>query len=139
MKGIEMGGYYLEEGLKRYLEMKLEPSDIELLIMLNLIETKSKGAGVFELENLNVEDEQGPEKLTLYFEKGHYLLMLLDYDDDGYIEVRTPYNAFAPNTAMQHILGEPYGATTIIHDFEIVKKCFMEFNRVGNVTRAILY
>lgn len=117
--------------------MKQEPSDLDILVLLEMV--KSKGEGVFSLENKLAKGDVEPSELTLYFEKGNYLLMLLDYDEEGYIDVRTPYNPAAPHDVMQYILGEQYGATTIVQDFEIVKKCFIEFNQRGDVTRDILY
>lgn len=74
----------------------------------------------------------------MYFEDGNYLLMLLDFDEEGYIDIRTPYNPSASHGTMQNIFGEPYGATTIVQDFEIVKKCFMEFSQKGNISNEIL-
>lgn len=93
------------------------------MITLSLIENQKYG--VFELENTLAEDEVEPQKLTLYFEDGNYLLMLLDYDEEGYIDVRTPYNSDAPKGVFQNILGESYGATTIVQDIELVKNVLL--------------
>ncbi|WP_287912433.1 hypothetical protein [Acinetobacter sp.] len=138
MKQIEMGGYYAGTNHigRRYLSVILDPSSKDILMTLNLLENQKYG--VLELENTLAEDEVEPQKLTLYFEEGNYLLMLLDYDEEGYIDVRTPYNTDALKDEFQNILGEPYGATTIVQDFELVKKCFIEFNQTGNVSRDLL-
>lgn len=138
MKQIEMGGYYssISNQGKRFIPSVLEPNSKDILMILNLIENQKYG--VVELENILARDELDPQKLSLYFEDGNYLLMLLDYDEEGYIDVRTPYNSNAPKGEFQNILGEPYGATTVVQDFELVKKCFIEFNQTGNVSRDLL-
>lgn len=65
--------------------------------------------------------EVDSENLTLHFEKGNYLPMLLDYDEEGYIDVWTLYNPKAPYDKFQNILGKHIGATTIVQDLDIVK------------------
>jgi len=84
-----------------------------------------------ELENTLAKDDVEPQKLTLYFEDGNYLLMLLDYDDEGYIDVRTPYNPDAPKGVFQNMLGEPYGATSIVQDIELVKNVLLNLINQG--------
>lgn len=138
MKRIEMGDYYsgsINQG-RLYFPKILDPNTIDILMTLSLIENQKYG--VLELENTLAKDEVEPQKLTLYFEDGNYLLMLLDYDDEGYIDVRTPYNPDAPKGVFQNMLGEPYGATSIVQDIELVKKCFIEFNQTGSVSRDLL-
>ena len=136
MKMMERGGYYSDGFSRRYIPVVREPKNIEILMVLDLIKDKKKG--VLELENILAEDECEPQKLTLHFENSNYLIMLLDYDEHGYIEIRTPYNPNASQDRFQNILDEPYGATTVLQDFEIVKKCFIEFNDTGNVSKDVL-
>jgi len=134
---MELGGWYLLAGHgRKYIPVFKKPKNIDVLMILELI--SSKNEGVIILENIDVEDGVKPENLTLYFENGNYLLMLLDFDEEGFIDVRTPYNSKAEKGEFQNILGEPYGATTIVQDIELIKRCFIEFNTIGNVSRELM-
>jgi len=133
---MRLGGFYLEKFSRIQLPLLLKPKIVDILMVLEMI--KNQAGGVISLTNLEAIDEEEPESLKLYFEEDNYLLMLLDYDEEGYIDVRTPYNSNAPKGEFQNILGEPYGATTVVQDFELVKKCFIEFNQTGNVSRDLL-
>ena len=68
--------------------------------------------------------------------------MLLDYDDEGYLDVRTAYNPDASRDASrddwEYVNGELHSSTTVISDLEVVKQCFLEFNATGNVSKSIL-
>ncbi|MEB3755193.1 DUF6911 family protein [Acinetobacter sp. MD2(2019)] len=132
----EIRGGYLEKFSRIQLPLLLKPKIVDILMVLEMI--KNQAGGVISLTNLEAIDEEEPESLKLYFEEDNYLLMLLDYDEEGYIYVRTLHNADAPKGEFQNILGEPYGATTVVQDFELVKKCFIEFNQTGNVSRDLL-
>ena len=132
---IKFGGFYFNNGLRIQLNPKNNPKNMDILMQLEMIKGKS---GVLVIKNLVVDEETHPENLSVYFEDDNYLLMLLDYDDEGCIDVRTANNEHASKGEFQNILGEPYGATTIVQDFEIVKKCFIEFNQTGNVSRDLL-
>lgn len=133
---MRLGGFYLEKFSRIQLPLLLKPKIVDILMVLEMI--KNQAGGIISLTNLEAIDEEEPESLKLYFEEDNYLLMLLDYDEEGYIDVRTPYNSNAPKGEFQNILGEPYGATTVVQDFELVKKCFIEFNQTGNVSRDLL-
>lgn len=132
----ELSGYYVDDVIRKPIPSIKYPTNIGILMSLDII--KDKKYGVIILTNKSAEDEVDPESLTLYFEQGNYLLMLLDYDDEGYIDVRTLYNPAAPHGVMQNILGEPYGATTIVQDLDVVKRCFIEFNKTGNVSKELM-
>lgn len=132
---IQFGGFYFNNGLRIQLNPKNNQKNMDILMQLEMIKGKS---GVLVIKNLVVDEETHPEDLSVYFEDDNYLLILLDYDDEGCIDVRTANNEHASKSEFQNILGEPYGATTIVQDFEIVKKCFIEFNQTGNVSRDLL-
>lgn len=125
---MKMNGYVLNKDYRGYIPMK------NLKTALDYIEGKT---GVFFIENSEAQAEIEPENLTLYFDNGRYLLMLLDYDDEGYIDIRTPYNP-SKGQEMEEMLGELYGANTIITDFTTVRKAFIEFEKTGNVSKKLL-
>ncbi|MGE6326070.1 DUF6911 family protein, partial [Psychrobacter sp. NPDC078370] len=94
--------------------------------------------GTVMIENVLAKEDIEPLKLTVYMANGRYLLMLLDYDDEGYLDVRTAYNPDASRDDWEYVNGELHSSTTVISDLEVVKQCFLEFNATGNVSKSIL-
>lgn len=123
-----MNGYILQGNIRGSIPLN------NLKSALNFIEGKT---GVFYMENIEAKEEVDPENLTLYLENGKYLLMLLDYDDEGYIDIRTSYNP-SKGKGTEIILGEPYGKSSIIEDFSVIRRAFFEFEKTGNVTTETL-
>lgn len=136
MIDIKFEGYYIDNGISKQIGGVSKPSEEYILSKLN--ELNDMCDGTIIMENRLAKEDIEPLNLTLYLEKGNYLLMLLDYDAEGYIDVRTAYNPEAPEGEWGYINGENFAATSIINDLKIVKQCFLEFNATGNVSKNLL-
>ena len=109
---------------------------------------------IFVLERCRTGDAvamfEGPEgqkneypKLDLQAEHGRYLLLLAELNEEEEIDVRTltnPNPRFNPDApkGMDHIGGEPFPASAIVTDFDLVLRAFQEFARTGNVSRDLM-
>lgn len=136
MLNIKFEGYYLDNGLSKKIAININPSSEKVLAELNKLSNDS--IGTIMMENLTSIEDVEPLSLTVYFNSGKYLLMLLDYDDEGYINIRTAFNPEASKDDWEYINGELHSSTTIITDLEVVKQCFLEFNTTGNVSINLL-
>ena len=136
MIDIKFEGYYVDNGVSKKIRIVDKPSEEYILSKLNELNDKCNGTVV--MENMLAKEDVEPLNLTLYLENGMYLLMLLDYDDEGYVDVRTAYNPDAFKGEWTYIKGELHGSTTVINDLEIAKVCFLEFNATGNVSKSVL-
>ncbi|MDP5143339.1 hypothetical protein ORJ00_11335 [Rheinheimera baltica] len=83
------------------------------------------------------EPEVGPYELTLHCDKGNYLIMLNEYDDDGDSGVRAISNTSSDSTLIP-ILGDLYSAKLITRDFQVVCSIFKEFADTGNVPELLM-
>ena len=136
MIDIKFEGYYVDSGVSKKICIVDKPS--KEYVLTNLNELNDKCSGTVVMENMLAKEDVEPLNLTLYLENGRYLLMLLDYDEEGYVDVRTAYNPDAPKGEWTYIKGELHCATTVINDLEIAKACFLEFNATGNVSQSLL-
>ena len=137
MTNILLRGHYIKDGVSWDIPASNMPSNSHVLLMLDILNSGS--SGVFVLENNLAQDKVEPKNLTLYYENKKYLLMLLDFDEEGYIDVRTLFNPNAEKKVLEIMQGDPYYASTIVDNFEIIKQCFIEFNNTGNVSEDIMW
>ena len=133
---MKFEGYYTNNGIGKRIRMVDKPSQEDILSKLDKLNSECRGTIV--LENELAKEEVEPLNLTVYMANGRYLLMLLDYDDEGYIDVRTAYNPDASKEDWEYVNGELHSSTTVISDLEVVKQCFLEFNATGNVSKNLL-
>ncbi|WP_227430939.1 DUF6911 family protein [Psychrobacter sp. I-STPA6b] len=136
MLNMKFEGYYISNGLSQKIAINMNPASEKVLAELNKLNNTSTGTII--MENLASIEDIEPLSLTVYFNGGKYLLMLLDYDDEGYPNVRTAFNPKALRDDWEYINGELHSSTTIIDDLEVVKKCFLEFNSTGDVSKQLL-
>lgn len=125
-----LGGYLVDaDGVRHQLPLVQNPSDS---ITENVIKKVSgAGKGVVVL-TCKPTPEIGPEKLELYVDAGHFLLMLGVNEEDGDYRVRTLTDEKLPNELMV-ILGEKYPARAVTRDIDLVCAAFNEFARFGDV------
>ncbi|CFB66624.1 DUF6911 family protein [Yersinia enterocolitica] len=134
-KDMVLGGYFFSpSGDREQLKPLKNPSEDDLLQVLELFRDN---VGVLGMKN-NACDDIGPEELSLYTESGRYMLLLGENDCDGEYNVRTLHNLNSPG-GLQLMHGEPYGASTIVDDFDPVITAFREYLAAGNVSTDLLY
>lgn len=133
-KILELTGWYTQSGFAHCIETLTNPSQRDLIIWLNTLQKANEGK--LKLENLFPETDTSPEDLTLYFSKNNYLLMLFDFDPNGEANVRSTYDP--TQEGFINILGDNFHRSLITHDFEIVKRCFLEFSTTLTVSNTIL-
>ncbi len=134
-KRLEFTGWYSKNGNSSVIPTIQNPSNEQLLLWLNVIE--SANVGKVKLENLKPETDTSPENLTLSFENDNYLLMLFDFDENGDVNIRSTHNSDSDKSYI-NILGDDFSSALITHDFNIVKISFIEFNNNLNVSKEIL-
>lgn len=74
----------------------------------------------------------GPDKLTMYVDRGNLLLMLGVNEEDGDYSVRTLTNGEMPNDLMV-IMGERYPAKAVTRDIDLACAAFHEFAQFADV------
>ena len=136
MLDMKFEGYYIDNGVSKSIRIVDKPSKEYILSKLNELNANCRGTVM--IENVLAKEDIEPSKLTMYMANGRYLLMLLDYDDEGYLDVRTAYNPDASRDDWEYVNGELHSSTTVISDLEVVKQCFLEFNATGNVSKNLL-
>ena len=77
---------------------------------------KAKMAAAYCRENITIENELAGKEvellnLTVYLVNGRYLLILLDYDGEGYLDVRKVYNSDASKEDWEYVNGELHSST----------------------------
>ena len=77
---------------------------------------KSEMASAYCRGNITIENELAEKEvellnLTVYLVNGRYLLILLDYDGEGYLDVRTAYNSDASKEDWEYVNGELHSST----------------------------
>ena len=135
MIDIKFEGYYVDSGVSKKISIVDKPSEVYILSKLS--ELNDKCYGTITMKNILAKEDVEPSSLTLDLEGGKYLLMLLDFDDEG-LDVRTAYNPDASKEDWEYINGELHCSATVINDLEIAKACFLEFNATGNVSKSLL-
>jgi hypothetical protein len=80
--------------------------------------------------------EIGPQVLQVFSDRGNYLLMLEELDEND-SNVRVFRNSSAAPEKID-ILGNLWSATMICSDFDIVRRAFKEFFDTGDVSREVL-
>lgn len=101
--------------------------------------TVSRVRGKFGVVSMERQDgnEEGAYELVLYAEGGTYLLMLYERLAGGELEVRTHNNPRAADEFVE-VLGEMHHASTLLTDFDVVRRAFSEFRATGDVSRELL-
>ncbi|MEJ2046171.1 MAG: hypothetical protein P8X89_23185 [Reinekea sp.] len=124
---MRLGGFYNRNSERVQLDLVESPDQHSLMKMLKTMEDKS---GVLTLKQ-KVPNGYEPNKLTLYSENGHYLVMYGSYQEDGDYLVLTLHDESNVKLGMMNILGEPYPACAVVGDFSLVEEVFMEFLSTG--------
>lgn len=132
---FRLGGYYLDgcDEIRTQLPLINQPSITELINHLTILKVRD---GVLALSN-DQEDNYKPYELTLYSDNHNYLVMMVTMLPDSDIEVRT-FDTGLRTKELMPMLGEPYGAWSIIQDFDLVIQVFKEFLVTGDVSRKLL-
>lgn len=129
-----LGGNYENKGKNILFPLLKSPSISDLITYLNIIKIHD---GVLSLRN-DQEENCSPYELTLYSDKHRYLVMLATKTTDGDIDVRTLDRGPPYTREFISILGEPYAKSSVVEDFSLVTKAFVEFLKNGDVGRELL-
>ncbi|MDI2111772.1 DUF6911 family protein [Commensalibacter nepenthis] len=132
---FRLGGYYLQgcDEIRTQLPLINQPSITELMNHLTVLKIRD---GVLGLGN-DQEENHKPYELRLYSDNHNYLVMMETILPDGDIDIRTFRNPSALDE-FTSMLGEPYGAWSIVQNFDLVIKAFKEFLETGDVSRDLL-
>lgn len=131
---MKFGGYVIDAGSKRHqLPIIIDPNADMIAKTVCSIE---KCTAIINMEH-ELLPEIGPYELTLMTEKGKFLLMLSEVDENGETQVRTLTNCDAPNTLIT-MQGEKYPAKSVVFDTAPVIAAFKEFALTGNVSPKLL-
>ncbi|WP_077928287.1 DUF6911 family protein [Wohlfahrtiimonas populi] len=132
-----IGGFYIKEGLRYQLPLIKSPTITDILNTLDIMKDKT---GILGIKNNMTESDE----LEIYIENDNYMATLMSFDekDDNYY-VRTLHNSKPiddPNApaGFSYMLGETYGSSTIVQDYELIKEIVLEFYETGDVSRDIL-
>lgn len=116
-------------------EAILNPSMHDLLRDLNQIRNINGASARLEFIP---EPEIGPSELTLHIDgkNSKYLITLLVYTEDGGSIVKTPPASKNEKEALA--IFEPYGeffpSNSIVRDFSVVEKSFLDFLENGDIS-----
>ncbi|WP_313681909.1 DUF6911 family protein [Pantoea sp.] len=133
MMKFELGGYYLDNGNRVQLPLISQPSIVQIM---NYLDVFYGCDGVMVLDN-DQEDNHTPYRMTLYSERGIYMILLETCMDDGDIDVRT-FRSKSETGRFIFILGEPYSESSTVKEFSSVLEVFKEFYETGDVSRELL-
>ena len=131
---IILGGYFIGEDLQRH-QITVTTNPVDSIVEKELLAYKSAN-GIIKL-SVQPEPDMGSFELALYVENGNYLLMLSDYDEDGDIDVRT-ISEDGVEKGFTSILGEPYPAKAVTHNFQLISSIFKEFALKGDVSKDVM-
>ncbi|WP_146093329.1 DUF6911 family protein [Xanthomonas pisi] len=127
---IKLGGYILNKnGEREQLTVIQSPSlsDVE-----NYIDALSLSSGALSVW-INPKPEIGPYDLRLHAECGRFIVMLCKYMEDGDHEVDDILNTKAEKRTTE-ILGETYYESSVTRNIDLIKNCFSDFLKKGNIS-----
>lgn len=83
------------------------------------------------------EPEIGISELSAEFDGENYLFHLLEYGENGDVIIRTKTD-FNGVASFVYFNGEPYPSSSVIDDFDFVKKVFVQLLEIGDVSNELM-